>query len=219
MNTKFLIVTIFAVITALTGCNETTETPRQETGIVMDYAGSEHCSFIIELDNGEQIQPFHYPDEFTFTQGQRVLIRYVKLPNIIPTCDQGVACDILHVEEIDCGAPLTDLYSHNSDSLANDPVYLQEAFIDGNCLNLKLSFSGGCREHTVDLARIHSLEENSEDTVELEIRHNANDDPCEAFLTKTLSFDLTSLKNDGITRFYLMANLGDETYKKLFELK
>jgi hypothetical protein len=104
--------------------------------VVVDYAGTDHCSFIIELDNGEKIQPLHFPEELEFVQGQRVLVDYVKLPNVIPTCDKGVACDILNVEELNCGSPITDLFAHNYDSLANDPVHLHEIFVDGDCLNM-----------------------------------------------------------------------------------
>lgn len=218
MKKIFLIFILFAVV--LSGCQEKDEISFQETGVVINYAGTDHCSFIIELDNGTKIQPLHYPEEFEFVQGQRVLVDYVKLPNVIPSCDKGIACDILNVEELSCGAPLTDLYAHNYDSLANDPVHLHEAFIEGDCLHLKLSFSGGCRNHIIKLARIHEMYQDESEIPVLEIRHDAKNDMCEAWLTQEIQFDLVPLKEEGITRFYLKALLtSGETFNELIEIE
>ena len=214
------IVLIFTVLTIIfTGCQEKEEMTFQETGVVVDYAGTDHCSFIIELDNGEKIQPLHFPDEFEFVQGQRVLVDYVKLPNVIPTCDKGIACDILNVEELKCGSPLTDLYAHNYDSLANDPVQLHEVAVDGDCLYLKLSFSGGCRDHEIELAWIH-LAQNDNEIPQLEIRHDAKSDMCDAWLTQEVQFDLTQLTEEGITQFQLKALLiNGETFYEIIKIE
>ncbi len=217
MKKTYLIFILFAFI--INGCQEKEEMTFQETGVVVDYAGTNHCSFIIELDNGERIQPLHFPEEFEFVQGQRVLIDYVKLPNVIPTCDKGVACDILNVTELNCGSAITDLYAHNYDSLANDPVHLHEVAVDGDCLYLKLSFSGGCRNHKIELARIH-LDHNENEIPVLEIRHDAKGDMCEAWLTQEIQFDLTPLKEDGILQFQLKALLtSGETYNEIMEME
>ena len=52
----------------LVGCQEDEEITFQETGLVVDYAGAGNCNFVIELDNGNRIQPIYYPDGFTFFQ-------------------------------------------------------------------------------------------------------------------------------------------------------
>lgn len=217
MKKVFLIFTVLTMIFA--GCQEKEEMTFLETGVVVDYAGTDHCSFIIEMDNGEKIQPLHFPEDFDFVQGQRVLVDYVKLPNVIPTCDKGIACDILNVEELNCGSSLTNLYAHNYDSLANDPVHLHEVAVDGDCLYLKLSFSGGCRNHKIELARIH-LDQNNNEIPVLEIRHDAKGDMCEAWLTQEVQFDLTALKEDGITQIQLKALLtSGETYNEIIQIE
>lgn len=218
MKKIFLIITVLTII--FTSCQEKEELTFRETGVVIDFAGSEHCSFIIELDNGEKIQPLHFPEEFEFMHGQRVLVDYVKLPNVIPTCDKGVACDILNVEELNCGSSIIDLYAHNYDSLANDPVHLHEVAVDGDCLYLKLSFSGGCQNHKIELARIHSDTGNENEIPLLEIRHDAKGDMCEAWLTQEIQFDLAPLKEVGITRFQLKALLmSGETFQEIIEME
>lgn len=215
---KRFINVLFILTVVFTACQQENETVfYQETGLVMDYAGAGNCKFVIELDNGNRIQPYLYPEGFEFAQGQRVLVEYTNLPDIISTCDRGAASEIKYIEELSC-APYVDLYFHNYDSLARDPLFVKDAFIDGDCLQLKLSYSGGCREHTIELARMNEWYANDPSLPTFEIRHNSNNDLCEAMLTKEIRFDLTSLREEGKTEFVLTAKLPNgEVYNKLFE--
>ena len=216
MKQKLLFIIFLAIV--FTDCLQEKDLETfQETGLVIDYAGAGNCSFVIELDNGSRIQPMYYPEGFEFAQGQRVLVEYVELPDVISTCDRGAASEIKYIEELSC-APYVDIYFENYDSLARDPIYLHEAFVDGDCLHLKISYSGGCREHTIDLARMNAWYTGSTSIPTFEIRHNANGDLCEAFFTKELAFDLTPLKLEGKTEFVLTSKLADgSVYNKLFE--
>ena len=215
---KQFIILLFIAAIVVSSCQKEEEILLQETGIVVDYAGAGNCGFVIELDNGSRIQPLYYPAGFTFTHGQRILVEYIELPHSTSACDRGLASDIKYVEELSC-APYVDLYFENYDSLARDPIILHEAFVDGDCLQIKLSYSGGCQEHTLDLARMNSWYANPSNIATFEIRHNANNDLCEASFTKELRYDLTPLKLEGITEFVLTAKLvNGEVYNKLFEI-
>ena len=202
----------------LSGCMDDKETVSlMETGVVVDYAGAGNCKFVIQLDNGNRIQPTHYPNGFNFAQGQRVLVEYVELPDVISTCDRGAASEITHIEELSC-TPSIELNFQNYDSLARDPVFIHEAFVDGDCLELKISHSGGCREHTIDLARMNQWYAGGSEVPTFEIRHDANGDLCESWLTKEIRFDLSPLKTEGKKEFVLTAKLTDgKVYNKLFE--
>lgn len=216
---KKLIILLFLFTIVFAGCQKEDEQITLEaTGIVLDYAGAGNCGFVIELDNGNRILPLYYPEGFTFSQGQRVLVDYTELNNIISPCDNGKASEITYIEELNC-APYIDLYFSNYDSLARDPIYLQEAFVDGDCLQIKLSYSGGCKEHTIDLARMHPWTASSSTVPTFEIRHNANGDMCEAFFTREIRYDLTPLKNEGVKEFVLTAKLANgEIYNTIFDL-
>ncbi|NQU51074.1 MAG: NigD-like N-terminal domain-containing protein [Bacteroidetes bacterium] len=215
---KQIIIILFLFSIALVSCQQEEEITFYETGVVVDYAGAGNCSFIIELDNGSRIQPLYYPKGFTFTHGQRVLVEYVELPNVIAGCDRGTATEIKYAEELSC-APFVDLYFENYDSLARDPIFLHEAFVDGDCLYIKLSYSGGCKEHIIDLARMHPWTASSSTVPTFEIRHNANNDLCEAYFTKELRFNLTALKLEGKSELVLTAKLTNgEVYNKIFDL-
>ncbi len=214
------IIFLFAILTiTITACqNDNDEIKLSETGMVVDYAGAGNCGIVIELENGNRIQPMYYPEGFTFTQGQRVFVEYIELDNVVPSCDRGVPAEVILIEELSC-APYVDLYFSNYDSLARDPIYLHEAFVDGNCLQIKVSYSGGCKEHTIDLARMHPWTASSSTVPTFEIRHNAYGDMCEAFFTRELRFDLTQLKLEGKKEFVLTAKLTDgKMYNQIFEL-
>lgn len=216
---KRTIFLLLLVATILTACNKIDEEITLfDTGTVINYAGAGNCSFVIELDNGGRIQPLFFPDGFVFSEGQRVLVEYSEMHNVISSCDRGIASEIIYVEELSC-APYIDLYFDNYDSLARDPIYLNDAFVDGNCLQIEISYSGGCKDHTISLALMHPWIDGSSSIPTFEIRHNANNDLCEAFFTKEMRFDLTPLILEGAKEFVLTAKLTNgEMYNKIFEI-
>lgn len=207
------------IVLAFASCNSSDdEIKLDDTGMVIDYAGSGNCGFVIELDNGNRILPLYYPEGFTFAQGQRVHVEYVELSTTVSSCDRGIPADVVFIEELNC-ASYVDLYFSNYDSLARDPVYLHEAFVDEDCLQIKISYSGGCKQHTIDLARMHPWIPGNSAVPVFEIRHNGNGDMCEAYFTREFRFDLSPLKAEGIKEFVLTAKLTDGTvYNKIFDL-
>lgn len=215
---KQILLLLIVISVTFIGCQQDDEIIFQETGFVVDYAGAGDCRFVIELDNGSRIQPLYYPSGFTFAHGQRVLVEYAELNNSVGECDRGVATDIKYIEELSC-APYVDLYFQNYDSLARDPIFLHEAYVDEECLYIKLSYSGGCQEHTIDLARMHPWTASSSSVPTFEIRHNANNDLCEAYFTQELRYNLTPLILEGKTEFVLTAKLTNgEVFNKIFDL-
>jgi hypothetical protein len=101
-----------------------------------------------------------------------------------------------------------ELNYSNYDSLKTDPIQVADAGIDGDCLFLTLQYSGGCKEHEVDLALI--LPECGTPPLPpptFEIRHNANDDSCEAWLTKLYSFDISGIREEGKNKTDFVLNV------------
>lgn len=215
---KRLVAILSVVFIVFTSCQDDETLTFEEKGTVVDYAGAGSCGLIIELDNGHKVQPLYYPDNFTFSQGQRVLIAYTELNNVYVSCDQGVPCEVSYAEELSC-SPYVDLYFENYDSLARDPVHLHEAYVNGDCLYFKISYSGGCQDHTIDLARMHPWTASSSTIPTFEIRHNANGDLCEAWFTREFRFDISDLKAEGKSEFVLTAKLNnDQVYNEIFQL-
>ena len=213
---KLLVPLIVLVLLLNQGCQDEQVVLTEGTGIVRDFSGSGNCGMVIQLDDGIFIQPTFYPEGFIFAEGQRIEVKYLILKDVIPGCNKGLPCEILTIRQIGCATYL-DLPFMKYDSLKNDPVDLHDAYIDGDCLHIKLSYSGGCREHTVDLARI--LPECGTPPLPpptFEIRHNSNGDACEAYITKDLRFDLSPLKKEGTTQIILKAKLQGGLFSKTF---
>ena len=216
MKQTIFLLLLFAIF--LTACTKEEEITFMDSGTVINYAGAGNCGYIIELDNGNKIQPLFFPAGFVFSEGQRVLVEYKEMQNVISSCDRGIASELIYVEELSC-TPFIDLYFDNYDSLARDPIYLNDAFIDGKCLQINISYSGGCKDHTVDLALMHPWIDGSSSIPTFEIRHNSNGDMCEAIFTTEMRFDLTPLILEGTKEIVLTAKLvNGELYNQIFKL-
>ena len=198
-------------------CQEEQTLLAEGTGTVTDLSGTANCGMAIDLDNGTTIQPTVFPGGFIFAEGQRVEVSYLIMKDVVSGCSKGFPCEIHAIRQVGCASYVTLSYM-KYDSLKNDPVQLHEAYIDGDCLHIKLSYSGGCRNHTVDLARI--LPECGTPPLPpptFEIRHNSNGDACEAYITKDFRFDLSPLKREGTTKVILNAKLMNGFFSKPFD--
>lgn len=77
------------------------------------------------------------------------------------------------------------------DSLQLDPFTLNEVSIDGDILTLNISYSGGCEEHDLQLFMSPSaFMESNPVQAALYLRHNDHNDPCDAFITTDVRFNV-----------------------------
>jgi len=93
--------------------------------------------------------------------------------------------------------PVLVLEYEISDSIGNDPMTVRNIWIAKDFLNLNFDYYGGSSgiKHFINLIRFPG--DIPTDTVELELRHNANDDSESLLLNGFVSFDLQSLRNAG----------------------
>lgn len=75
-------------------------------------------------------------------------------------------------------------------SWGDDPFEIGSVAIADDGLSVELSFGGGCEEHDFTLVIAAEFAESDPVQLRAEIAHNANNDPCEAYLTETRVFDL-----------------------------
>jgi hypothetical protein len=103
--------------------------------------------------------------------------------------------DELKSANVNCN-PYVDLYFFNYDSLKRDPIYLQAYKVNGDCLELTVSYGGCTTGHTIDLAYMHpSCGTPPLPPPTFEIRHDSKGELCKMLVTETLKFDLTPLQN------------------------
>lgn len=77
----------------------------------------------------------------------------------------------------------------------SDPMQVQSVSVAEDLLKITVSYSGGCSEHTLDLigntnfeGRLPAVQN------QILLTHDSNEDACEAYITRELTFNLTPLK-------------------------
>ena len=75
-----------------------------------------------------------------------------------------------------------------------DEYVLSSATITDDTLVLNVSYGGGCEEHQFTLVASDAFLESFPVQLRLSLAHNANNDPCEAWLTDDYRFDLNAIK-------------------------
>jgi hypothetical protein len=77
----------------------------------------------------------------------------------------------------------------------SDEFYIDGLTIVGDCLEVEVSYGGGCEEHTYDPCWDGSFAESNPVQATLWIDHDAMNDSCEAFISETWTVDLSSMKS------------------------
>ncbi len=76
----------------------------------------------------------------------------------------------------------------------NDEFVFNEAVIANDTLRASMSYGGGCASHAFTLVIAASFMESWPVRLRAFFRHEANEDPCEAWLTETWLFDLALVR-------------------------
>ncbi len=155
------------------------------------------CGWLINVD--DQLYHPEALDESLKTDNLKVRIDYILTREIFRCGRGGVSYKtirILKVEELNRKKEVGILQDTRWNKLKMDPFRMDSVLVDGDTLRLKVSYSGGCREHTFNLWK---LPPNAlvPPTPELLLDHNANEDMCEAWLTRWLAFSLKPIRVNG----------------------
>ncbi len=82
----------------------------------------------------------------------------------------------------------SDPYMMAASGEADGPV------VEGDTLTITVSFSGGCATHDFTLVTAAAFMESDPVMLDAHLIHDGHDDPCEAYLTEHVVFDLTPLR-------------------------
>ena len=184
-------------------------------GIVKDYTGLDGCGFIFELENGEKLEAAEIVDkDFTLYDNQRVALTYTELTGFGSICMVGKIARIETIREIGC-IPYNQLATGD---LPRDAFVVDSVVINGNCLDVAVHYSGGCKEHEFQLTELPTMGASPSGPIPVFIiSHEANDDLCEAWIGDFVSFDLSEMQNQGShsSMFILRLNIEGSDYSKI----
>lgn len=88
----------------------------------------------------------------------------------------------------------TVISDNATDRWGKDVFELNEAAITGDTLAVNVSYSGGCRDHQFTFVTSGAFMESDPVQLSVALAHNANGDPCEAWITEGYLFDLAPIK-------------------------
>lgn len=91
-----------------------------------------------------------------------------------------------------CGAELG-----SGEAPFKDPIARLDGGITGDCVELKVSYSGGCKEHDIDLYWAGGWDKSIPAVAHLYVSHQSNGDGCEAIKSEKLSFNIKPLQTPG----------------------
>ncbi len=76
----------------------------------------------------------------------------------------------------------------------SDDFRLTDVSVDRDSLMTSVEYGGGCESHEFNLIAGDRFYGEEENTVDIIISHNSHDDPCEALLRRTITFDLEPIQ-------------------------
>lgn len=74
-----------------------------------------------------------------------------------------------------------------------DEAAIDSVKLDADILSVKVSYSGGCKEHVFRMYVWRRFLESNPPQAELFLSHDSRNDNCEAYLSQWIEFDLTEL--------------------------
>ena len=114
---------------------------------------------------------------------------------------------------IETSIPLAEIGDLNMESAA---INIQSAEIKGTSIQLVVSYSGGCAEHSFRLIGSPVLTKSLPPQRAVKLIHTNNGDQCKKMITDTLMFDVTPLANNASKDKTVVLNLdGVVTLKSL----
>ena len=174
-------------------------------------------SFYFQLDNGKTLYPVIFQENLNFypEDNQRVLMQYGILLENNSMYDESI--QVYSISNINVSS-IKELTIENELLFGSDPIALESIWISGNYINLSFFIYGDIGVHYVALVENTTLTYPDDDTLRLEVRHDALDD-YPAYRKKTMiSFDISSLeKGQKLAIKINTYDYGEKTYYRIFE--
>jgi hypothetical protein len=186
-----LIVAAFLIAALVVGCKQEEDITYYQTLGVLQKTED---STIVEADNNSRLLVENSSSlPATVKDEDRVFLYFSFNDGPVP---EGIdhLIDIYSIEKVPV-KPVFVMTSYDEDSIGNDPLNLSEIWVAKDYMNLNFLFYGGTKTHLINLVRYPEL--TISDTIDLEIRHNDQDDNGSSYLAGFMSFDLTSLQVEG----------------------
>ena len=174
--------------------------------------------YTLLLDNGKRLWPAASDVRYSPIGNQRVFVNYTTLSGEQSGYDHYVKInDIWNI----LTKKIIGQTPQNTDSIGNNPVKINEAWVGNDYLNIDFMFNyGGTRPHAINLVINPSYPDATPNTIDLEFRHNAYGSSSTRFYEGFVCFDLKPLQRPDVdsVKLAIKAKEGNEekTYRVVY---
>ncbi|MEN8118170.1 MAG: NigD-like protein, partial [Bacteroidota bacterium] len=204
---KFLLGILVVFVVSFTGCNDDEEGYSLNDmwigfGVLKKSVdASPKAMPTIIMDNDDMLVPVasNYTPAWParFDDGDRVLVNYTILDDDLSGDVPTFFVKVNSIEDI-LMKDVMDITPEIEDSIGNDPIIVQDFWITDSLLNFKLKYWGFTQIHFLNLVKEPGELTEESQPVQLELRHNANDDDESVPYTAFVSFSLNPLRIEGL---------------------
>lgn len=157
----------------------------------------EDDNFTVEMDNGAVLIPVTHYHAWRLENNDRVLVNYTILGDkAVTEANQQYYVRVNSMSEV-LYKGILDITPAIEDSIGNDPVQVQDLWKTRNMLTFKLGYYGNVKTHFINLVKQPGEITADDQPVQLELRHNENDDERAYSMTAFVTFDLSAIKIAG----------------------
>lgn len=212
---------IFGLVLLVTACNDEDEGyPLGNYWVgfgVLDFTESDAIQIV--MDNDDVLIPVswdiywpldgqhHTGARDHLQDGDRVLVNYTILDD-----EKNEAGEVEHyfvkvnrIQDI-LMKGVMDVTPENADSLGYDPIIVDEYWLEDSLLTFKLQYWGENQIHYLNLVKEPGELTSGSQPIELELRHNANNDEESYLYNAYVSFSLNNIRIDGLDSVEFVVN-------------
>ncbi len=156
--------------------------------------------FTMHMDDGSVLFPSIIHDNCDqLEDSDRVLINYTILSDkVVSDTRKEYYVKINSVREI-LKKGIIEITPAMEDSIGNDAAVILDAWVSRNqFLNVEFQYYGRSKVHFINLVRAPGALQAGDQPIELEFRHNDNDDVAQYPMKALVSFDLGGLQIQGL---------------------
>jgi hypothetical protein len=185
---KFLIFALFAVV-IFSRCEKDEQPVYYSVLGIMDISAD---SVIINADDDTRLLIQNWDNTTEIKNGDRVVAYFTLTDKQLPIGIDNIIGEY-SIQKL-LFKQIFILTAATADSIGDDPLTIDEVWLSKDYLNINFSYLGGEKSHYINL--IHEEGILRTDTIDLEIRHNSNDDNGYTSISAFASFDLKSVRNE-----------------------
>ena len=161
----------------------------------------------VKMDNGDLLKPVSYNNTAYYNfetrdgldVGDRVFLNFTILDDSVDDSTEVTTYFVTlnSLEEV-LLKQIMDITPEKEDSIGNDPIIVKDTWIANNMLNFKLKYWGSYETHFINLVKQPGVLTADDQPIQLELRHNNNNDDEAIPYTAYVSFHLDSLMVNGL---------------------